>query len=86
MKLTEQDKQILRDFGHPESDIRQLCEAARRCKHTDEHGNRITAEKAVEMLGRKTWLSGISRAAFHWNCGRENNGYYVSFDCSAMFK
>lgn len=47
MKLTEQDKQTLRDFGHPESDMRQLCEAARRCKHTDEHGNRISAEKAI---------------------------------------
>lgn len=73
MKLTEQDKQTLRDFGHPESDMRQLCEAARRCKHTDENGNRITAEKAVEMLGRKTWLSGISRAAFHATAEREEN-------------
>lgn len=52
MKLTEQDKQTLRDFGHPESDMRQLCEAARRCKHTDEHGNRITAEKARKSQNR----------------------------------
>lgn len=42
MKLTEQDKQTLRDFGHPENDMRQLCEAARRCRHIDEHGNRIS--------------------------------------------
>lgn len=85
MKLTEQDKQILRDFGHPESDMRQLCEAARRCKHTDEHGNRISAEKAINLLGRKTWLSGISRAAFHATAGRGEYGKnYVSFDCKKM--
>lgn len=84
MKLTEQDKQTLRDFGHPESDMRQLCEAARRCKYTDEHGNRISAEKAIKLLGRKTWLSGISRAAFHATAGREENNNYVSFDCYKM--
>lgn len=84
MKLTEQDKQTLRDLGHPESDMRQLERAARECRYTDRHGNRITAEKAVEMLGRKTWLSGISRAAFHATAGQEENNNYVSFDCYKM--
>lgn len=85
MKLTEQDKQTLREWGHPESDMKQLEMAARRCKHTDEHKNRISADKAIEMLGRKEWLSGISRAAFHATAGRGQWGKnYVSFDCYKM--
>lgn len=86
MKLTEQDKQILRDCGHPESDMRQLCEAARRCKYENDKDEKLTAEKVIALIGRKNWLYGISRAAFHWTSARKDNGNYVSFDCSAMFK
>lgn len=86
MKLTEQGKQILRESGHSENDMRQLCEAARRCKYENGKGEKLTAEKVIALIGRKNWLSGISRAAFHWTSAREDNGNYVSFDCSAMFK
>lgn len=86
MKLTEQDKQILRGIGHPESDMRQLCEAARRCKYENDKGEKLTAEKVIAFIGHRNWLYGISRAAFHWTAARKDNGIYVSFDCSAMFK
>ena len=65
MKLTEQDKQTLRDFGHPESDMRQLCEAARRCKYTDEHGNRLTAEKAIGAVPKPASFANIARLNPH---------------------
>lgn len=85
MKLTEQDKQTLRDFGHPESDMRQLGEAARRCKYTDEHHKRISAEKVIEKIGRRAWLAGLSRAAYHASASQGEYGQnYVSFDCWKM--
>lgn len=85
MKLTEQDKQILRDFGHPESDMRQLNEAARRCKYTDEHNKRISTEKVIGMIGRKAWLAGLSRAAYHATASQGEYGQnHVSFDCWKM--
>ena len=85
MKLTEQDKIILRDFGHPESDMRQLCEAARRCKYTDESRNRLSVDKVIEMIGRRAWLAGLSRAAYHATASQGEYGKnYVSFDCWKM--
>lgn len=87
MKITEQDKQVLRDFGHPESDMRQLCEAARRCKYENDKSHKaLKAEQVIEMIGRRAWLAGISRAAYHFTSAQSENGHYISFDCSAMFK
>lgn len=88
MKLTEQDKQILREVGHPESDMRQLSEAARRCKYQDYNDDKkkLTAAEVINRIGRKYWLYGISRAAFHWTTSRTENGQHIGFDCSAMFK
>lgn len=87
MALTNEDKQMLRNIGHPESDMRQLSEAARRCKYkNNKDGKRMTAGKVINLIGRKYWLYGISRAAFHFTTSRTENGQNISFDCSAMFK
>lgn len=88
MKLTEQEKQKMRDCRYDDNDIEQVQMAASRyCKYSDENGNRLTAKQVIEMLGRETWFSGIVRAAFHWTCGRGDEGKnYVSFDCSSLFK
>lgn len=37
---------------------------------------------ALKKLGRETFFNGLSRACFHWTCGREN----ISFDCSPCFR
>jgi len=51
------------------------------------NGERITARQAVKLLGRKQFLSGISRSAFHWNCSREtDDGGTVELDSSRLFR
>lgn len=86
MKLTKSDIEKLLKWGHLESDINQLEQAANICVYTDKNEKRISCKKAIDMLGREVWLSGISRAAFHWDCGRGEGDNYVGFDCSKIFK
>ncbi|AAK79136.1 hypothetical protein BJV85_002835 [Clostridium acetobutylicum] len=43
-------------------------------------------KKALEVLGRKTYLSGICRSAFYWSAVRNNNSEEVYFDSSKLFK
>jgi hypothetical protein len=47
---------------------------------------KISQEKALEILGREEYLSGISRSAFHWSAVRDNNGETVYFDSSKLFE
>ena len=87
MKLTQEDKATLMSFGHREGDLRQLQEAANKCRYSDENGNRLYFHQVLERISRHEWLTGISRAAFHWSCGRGEIGKnYVSFDCSSLFR
>lgn len=57
-------------------------------KYSRKEEKRISASKALELLGQETFLSGISRSAFHWNCSRDIAGSdkRVSFDSSRLFK
>lgn len=80
MKLTEKDKQVLLKLGHCEADFMQIQDAASRCLYYD-HG-RITQKEVIARLGRFEWISGISRAAFHYTTER----YGISFDCSRIFQ
>lgn len=51
------------------------------------NGMRITREKVIELLGRRQYLSGIARSAFHSTAVRETeNGEFVHFDSSKLFK
>lgn len=86
MKLTKTDKELLIKWGHKEDDIKQIEKAT--TKTTYELNNeKISRERAIELLGREEYLSGISRSAFHWSSVRNtNNGETVYFDSSKLFK
>lgn len=75
-------------IGHPENEIPQLKEALKVCRTTIlDTGKRISNQKAIEMLGLEVFLSGISRAAFHWDAGRQTpDGITIDIDCSKLFK
>ena len=49
---------------------------------------RITQKKAIEILGRKTFLSGLSRCAFHWSAVRysQDDKIAVLFDSYKFFE
>lgn len=46
---------------------------------------KVNFEKAVDLLGRETVLSAMSRAAFHWSAGRTANGYDLYVKIPAKF-
>lgn len=93
MKLTNQDKEYLKKLGHTSEDFAQIEKATGKTTYTlcDEFTGKetlINTEKALELLGRETYLSGISRSAFHWSALRETKTYGISiyFDSSRLFK
>jgi hypothetical protein len=88
MKLTSEDKALLTKWGHRETDFDQIERATTKTTYKINYKDSISAEKAVELLGRETFLSGISRSAFHWSASRnigESNDV-VAFDSSKLFK
>ena len=88
MKLTEKDKAYLRSLGNTERDINQIEYAANRTKYSGNGGRVIYTEEAIKILGRKTWLSGLSRSAFHMTAVRyregKKEGERIYFDSYAM--
>lgn len=77
MKLTEDDERILLEMGCPAEDIPQIRDAAltkftRYTLYENEKsaGKRIGEKEAIRLLGRKMWLSGLARSAFHYNAAR----------------
>lgn len=51
MKLTQTDKAILADMGHPESDFAQIEEATRKTIYECD-GKEFERDKAIALLGR----------------------------------
>ena len=94
MKLEKGDKDLLRSWGYSENDFPQIEEAMKKAKTTYElqgkghdPADRITREEAVRLLGRREYLSGISRSAFHYSAARNTpDGKTVFFDSSKLFK
>lgn len=95
MKLTQDDKLILKEFGYEEKDFPQLERAVNsritKYEYSKGHGYEpITRERAIELLGRKKWLAGISRSAFHWSATQliddSNKFENVLFDSSRLFR
>lgn len=84
MKLTQEDKKQLLEWGYPKEDIDQIQEAIKVCKITVDD-KRISTAKAIEILGKTEFLSGISRSAFHWSALRCKNNVEVYFDSSKLF-
>ena len=86
MKLNKEDKALLKEWGHLESDLEQIEEATRKTKYELNDKN-ISTKKAIEILGREKYLSGISRSAFHWTALRSNdNNESVFFNSSKLFE
>lgn len=86
MKLTSEDKKLLKSWGYKSSDFAQIERATNKTEY-ELNDEKISLTEALEVLGRETYLSGISRSAFHWSAGRENEkGQMVHFDSSKLFK
>lgn len=91
MKLTKEDIELLRSWGYLQKDIPQIKEAIVRSSYelydkTTYKTKWITADEAVELLGREQFLSGIGRSTFHYTSSRETQHCVVSFDSRILFK
>lgn len=89
MKLTKEDKSLLKKWGHPEEDILQIEKAVKISRYIYSCKDKeisISQEEAIKSLGRELFLSGISRSAFHWSALRVNNNVKVYFDSSRLFR
>jgi transposase len=88
MKLLNSDKEILREFGHDDKDIEQIERATGKTVYKINYKDKISTKHAIELLGRETFLSGISRSAFHYSALRniENSKNVISFDSSKLFE
>lgn len=95
--LTQEDKTLLKDYGYLDKDFPQIKQAYSKttytlCENTKVSGKErketeIKGMKAIELLGREDFLSGLSRSAFHYSAYRditENSGIY--FNSSKLFK
>ena len=91
-KLSKEHQEIILNFGNPERDLAQIEKAL---KYTDfelydqskTEDEKITIDKAIEILGEELFLSGICRSAFHWSATRESKkGQKVYFNSSRLFK
>ena len=88
MKLTMKDIAYLFSIGCPKEDIPQICEAALSKNTTYKlNGKTITAKKAIEVLGRDVYLSGLNRSAFHRTTVRVGKqGEEVFFNSANLFR
>lgn len=88
MKLTAQDKEWLRGWGHDDSDFPQIEEAMHKNKTTYELDDKtISREQAINLLGRCDFIAGLSRSAFHYSAVRFlGDGRAVYFDSSNLFR
>ena len=85
MKLVKTDKELLTVWGYNDEDMEQIERATRKTVY-ELNNEKISIAMALEILGRREFLSGISRSAFHWSSSREGEGgEIVSFDSSRLF-
>ena len=91
MKLSGEDKALLRQWGFDDKDFPQI-ELATQARYTKyKLGNKaISRERALCLLGRRKYLSGIARSAFHYTAARtvgdDGESGVVCFDSSRLFK
>ena len=86
MLLSEDDKSYLKKNGTTKKDIEWI-ECALVMSTFKFRGRRISAEKAICLLGQENFLSGLSRSAFHWSAVRNTeDGERVMFDSSRLCK
>ena len=97
MKLKEEQRKYLAGNGYSPYAITQIEQALKR-KNTQymilpgnaTHccGKIISRERALELLGLESFLSGIARSAFHWTAARttEDGRMTILFDSSNLFR
>lgn len=88
MRLSKSDCEILSSMGVLQSDFDQIERAAsRRNTSYSIHGKKISQSDAIRILGRRGYLSGIARSAFHYTCVRNApDGTPVFFDSKNLFR
>ena len=92
-KLTKADIELLLNWGYLKDDITDIqyrLPYLRCYLYDDKNGSqvRISRKKAIELIGRDDFLSGLGRSAFHWDALRtiEGTNLSVSFDMSKYFR
>ena len=88
MKLNEQDKKLLIEWGFEKYDFSQIEVAMQKSKTKYIfHGKEISRELVIEILGKEEYLSGIARSAFHFTSYRRTkHGDGILFDSSRLFE
>ena len=78
------EEQFKEDYPQME----RAAEVAKYYWYEGEKKHLISRTTAKRMMGMEMWLSGIARAAFHWDaCRQSKDGKRDIFvDCRAMFK
>lgn len=78
MELTEKDREYLKSTGYLPEDLWQIEGTTWHCKVTlyqkvgeKTKKRKISPKKAMALLGREMYLSGIARATFHSSSCRE---------------
>ena len=79
MELTKKDKEQLLKWGYLEEDFAQIERAINNGNiesYSKKNGwRKISPETALRMIGRREFLSGVSRAAFHASAERNDAKY-----------
>lgn len=91
--LTKRDKTYLMKIGYLSSDMPYIEAAVGSMKYEywGKHGEeKIDRERAIALVGKQAWLSGIGRACFHASAVRETKGSHkgrsqVYFDNYSAF-
>ena len=86
--LSKTDVAQLEQWGYKDNDIVQIDDVIDYTVFETSREKKVSALIARRMLGTYAFLSGLSRAAFHWSSLRDcaNGKGYIYFDCSAYFK
>ncbi len=90
--LTQRDKTYLMKIGYLSCDLPYIERAAGSMKYEywKRHGEeKIDQERAIALVGKQAWLSGIGMACFHASAVRETKGSHkgrseVYFEYSAF--
>lgn len=75
--LTKRDKAYLMKIGYLSCDLPYIERAVGSMKYEywKRHGEeKIDRERAITLVGKQAWLSGIGRACFHASAVRETKG------------
>ena len=88
MELEKEDRAFLAALGYDEHDLPQIEDALHASRTTYSlDGEPITRAQALHLLGRASYLAGISRSAFHFTAEQSTeNGKTVGFDSYKLFQ